>query len=82
MRAFSVVILSLITTILLGAALLLGMPVDFAELAIWMTFFISIIWVFIMLYCCWDPKKWRVVGVLVATSCVSVLVIIMNPPAL
>lgn len=82
MRAFSVILLSLVTTILLSAALLLGIPMDFAELAIWVTFFISIIWVFIMIYCCWDAKKWRMVGVLVATSCLSVVVIIMNPPAL
>lgn len=81
MRAFLVIILSLIATVLTGAALLLGLPVDFAELAIWITFFLPVIWTFIMLYCCWDARKWRVFAVLIFSCFISFGIIATNPPA-
>lgn len=82
MRIFAVTILAVLATILIGAAILLGVPGDFAERALWITLAVPIIWGVLIIYCYWDAKRWRILGVLTTLCIVSTGVILTNPPTL
>lgn len=82
MRVFAVTILALLSTILLGAALLLGLPWDFAEQALWITILLPILWSILIIYCYWDARKWRVIGVMTSVCAISIVAILTNPPTL
>lgn len=59
MRLLSAGLLSFFATVMLGATLLLSLPGDFAERAIWLSVFIPIIWSGFMFYSYWDSRAGR-----------------------
>lgn len=68
MRLFSLLILSLIAFVLLGSALLLGLPGAFAEKALWITIIGPLVWLGFMFACYWTSKIWRVAALLLLIS--------------
>ncbi|MEH6487973.1 MULTISPECIES: hypothetical protein [Hyphomonas] len=71
---------SLLATILCSAALLLSLPFDFGQLALWLTLAVPVIWMAFMFLCYWDASRWRVPVCLIALSAVSATVITLVPP--
>lgn len=71
---------SLLATILFSAALLLSLPFDFGQLALWLTLAVPVIWMAFMFLCYWDASKWRVPVALIVLSVASAAVITLVPP--
>ncbi|MCA8900408.1 MAG: hypothetical protein KDA53_04090 [Hyphomonas sp.] len=71
---------SLLATILSTAALLLSLPFDFGQLALWLTLAVPLIWMAFMFLCYWDRSKWRVPISLVLISVASAIAIAIVPP--
>ena len=71
---------SLLATILFSAALLLSLPFDFGQLALWLTLAVPVIWMSFMFLCYWDRSRWRVPVFLIVISVVSAAVITLVPP--
>ncbi|WP_262694452.1 hypothetical protein [Kordiimonas aquimaris] len=79
MRVFNVTILSVLATVLIGAGLLLGLPGDFSERALWLTVFIPVIWTAFMFYCYWDKKVWRVTTALIGICLIGIGIVLTTP---
>ncbi len=79
MRVLSVTLLSFLATIFFGAGLLLGLPGDFAERALWVTVLVPIIWASFMIYSYWDKKPGRTVLTLTGISLCSLGVVLTTP---
>ena len=79
-RLTSVIWWSLLATILFSAALLLSLPFDFGQLALWLTLAVPVIWMAFMFLCYWDKSRWRVPVSLIVISIVSAVVITFVPP--
>lgn len=71
---------SLLATILSSAAILLVLPVDFGQLALWLTLFVPVLWVVLQFLCYWDRSKWRMPAFLIVLSFVSAATIAFVPP--
>ena len=71
---------ALLATILCAAALLLSLPFDFGQLALWLTLAVPVIWVAFMFLCYWDASRWRIPVSLIVLSAVSAAIILLVPP--
>lgn len=78
-RPFAVILLSLICLIFIGAPLTLILPGEFAQKAIWLTIAMPLIWTFLIIYSCWDAKRWRVYAVMIALIIISAILIAITP---
>ncbi|MEM9179477.1 MAG: hypothetical protein AAGA89_07180 [Pseudomonadota bacterium] len=79
-RLTSVIFWSLLASMLLSAALLLTLPIEFRALAIWMALAVSLIWVAFQFWCYWDKRGWRVATGLILVSMVSGYIVFTVPP--
>ncbi len=79
MRVVSVTLLSLVATIFLSSALLLALPGDFSERALWITIFVPLIWASFMTYSYWDKKAWRTMLTLGLVSITGIAIVIISP---
>lgn len=79
-RLTSVIIWALLASMLLSAALMLTLPVEFRALAIWMALAVSLIWVAFQFWCYWDKHGWRVASGLIVVSMVSGYIVFTTPP--
>ena len=79
-RLTSIIWWSLLATILFSAALLLTLPFEFGQLALWLTILVPIIWMTFMFLCYWDRSNWRVPTSLIVISIVSGIVVFQVPP--
>lgn len=79
-RLTSVIVWSLIASMLLSAALMLTLPVEFRALALWMALAVSLIWVAFQFWCYWDKHGWRVAGGLILVSMISGYIVFTTPP--
>lgn len=79
-RLTSIIWWSLVATILSAAAILLTLPVDFGQLALWLTLGVPIIWMTYMFLCYWDKSGKRVAVILILISVVSGIVVATVPP--
>ena len=79
-RLTSVIWWALIASMLLGAALLLTLPLEFRSLALWMALAVPLIWVAFQFWCYWDKRAWRVATGLIVISVVSGYIVITIPP--
>lgn len=79
-RLTSVILWSLVASMLLSAALMLTLPIEFRALALWMALAVSIIWVAFQFWCYWDKHGWRVASGLITVSIVSGYIVFTTPP--
>ncbi len=79
MRLFSMLLLSTLATIFLGAALLLRAPGAFDQKALWVSLAVPLIWLGFMLHAYWDAKRWRAVAVPVAGLIIGVAIVFTSP---
>ena len=79
-RLTSVILWSLVASMLLSAALMLTLPVEFRALALWMALAVSLIWVAFQFWCYWDKHGWRVASGLIVVSMVSGYIVFTTPP--
>lgn len=79
MRHTSAVLISILATLFLGAALLLILPGDFSERAIWLTMCVPVIWTSLILYSYWDKKALRATGVLCSVTIASAAIVFTAP---
>ena len=79
-RLTSVIIWSLIASMMLSAALLITLPIEFRALALWMALAVSLIWVAFQFWCYWDKHGWRVASGLIVISLVGGYVVFTVPP--
>lgn len=79
-RLTSVVLWALMASMLLSAALLLTLPIEFKSLALWMALAVPLIWVAFQFWCYWDRRGWRVATGLVVISIVSGAIVFTTPP--
>ena len=79
-RLTSIIFWSLTATIFLTAALLLTLPFQFSELALWVALSVSLIWAGLQFWCYWDGNKWRVAGGLIVLTLVSGTVVYLVDP--
>lgn len=78
-RLTSVILWSLVASMLLSAALLLTLPMEFRALALWMALAVSLIWVAFQFCCYWDKHGWRVASGLILVSMVSGYIVFTTP---
>ncbi|MEO0550452.1 MAG: hypothetical protein AAFZ91_11075 [Pseudomonadota bacterium] len=79
-RLTSVLIWALIAAMMLSAALLLLLPINFSALAIWLTFIMPLLWVVIQFWCYWERRTWIIVTGLIVVSIASTLIVLLIPP--
>ncbi|MEL6827964.1 MAG: hypothetical protein AAFN91_17075 [Pseudomonadota bacterium] len=79
-RLTSVIVWSLIASMMLSAALLITLPIEFRALALWMALAVSLIWVAFQFWCYWDKHGWRVASGLIVISLVSGYIVFTVPP--
>lgn len=79
-RLTSVILWSIVASMLLSAALLLTLPIEFRALALWMALAVSLIWVAFQFWCYWDKHGWRVAAGLITVSVVSGYIVFTTPP--
>ena len=79
-RLTSVIIWSLIASMMLSAAHLITLPIEFRALALWMALAVSLIWVAFQFWCYWDKHGWRVASGLIVISLVGGYVVFTVPP--
>jgi len=79
-RLTSVILWSLVASMLLSAALMLTLPIEFRALALWMALAVSLIWVAFQFWCYWDKHGWRVASGLIAVSMISGYIVFTTPP--
>ena len=80
-RLPSIIVWSLNASMLLSAALMLTLPVEFRALALWMALAVSLIWVAFQFWCYWDKHGWRVASGLIAISVISGIIAFTVPPS-
>ncbi|MEM7360245.1 MAG: hypothetical protein AAF431_14175 [Pseudomonadota bacterium] len=81
-RLTLVLIGSFIATVFVSAALLLILPGEFGEKAIWMALLVPIIWVALQFWCYWDQSAKRVVIGHVLMSVLGGLIVFFVEPKL
>ncbi|MEM1193784.1 MAG: hypothetical protein AAGH42_10380 [Pseudomonadota bacterium] len=79
-RLTSVIVWALIATIFFTAALLIKLPGDFANTALWMTLAVPLIWVGFQFICYWDKKGWRAAASLITVSVISAAIVFTSAP--
>lgn len=83
MRAFSLLILSLLAFLFLCSAVLIGVPGEFAEKALWVTIICPIIWLGFMFACYWFGSiKWVAAGLVLVTLLCGAMVFLTDTQAL
>lgn len=79
-RAAGSVVWALITTMALGAALLVSFPTHLSQLALWLTVFVPVIWVGFSFWCYFDNISWRPLSGMVLITMISAIVLIISDP--
>ena len=79
-RLTAVLVWSLLASVLGAAALLLILPVPFADLALWVALSVPLVWAAAQFWCYWDRRAWRPAAGLIGASVAGALTVLLVPP--
>ena len=81
-RVTGVMIWSLIATMVGLAALMVILPFDIKQFALWLTIMVPVVWVSLQFWCYWDSSAWRPTASMIVLSAISLVVVFTSDPIL
>lgn len=79
-RLTSIIWWAFVASMLLSAALLVTLPIEFKSLALWMALSVSLVWVAFQFWCYWEKRDWLVATGMIVISLISGIVVATIPP--
>jgi len=79
-RVTGVMIWSLIATTICLAALMIILPFDLKQFALWLTIIVPVVWVGLQFWCYWDNHAWRPTIFMIFLSLISLIIIFSSDP--